>query len=188
MATATRRPITADDLLQMREDDCRFELVRGELRKRPFLGQIHGMRAGYILVSIGAHAEANDLGEVYSANTGFQLAEDHVRVPNVSFVRRERADATKDAPGYFPGSPDVAVELASLNDTYMDIDEKVADYLDAGTVAVIVVNPRNLTVRVHRSRTDVALLTESDTLEVDDVIPGWRMPVGDIFRRRVGVE
>ena len=185
MVTATRR-MTADDLLLMPDDGFRYELVSGELRERPFLGHVHGRRAGYILVSIGIHAMENDLGIVYSSNTGFQFATDHVRAPNVAFVSRERADAAKGPEGYFPGPPDVAVELASSSDSYMDMDERISDYLEAGTLAVIVVNPRNRTVRIHRPSGDVALLTESDTLAVDDVIPGWRMPVRDIFRRRIG--
>lgn len=188
MATATRRPITADDLLQMREDDCRFELVWGELRKRPFLGHIHGMRAGYLQASIGNYAMERGLGLTYSSNTGFQLAPDHVRTANVNFVCQARVGAAGDAPGYFPGPPDVAVEMVSHCDTYMDVVEKVIDFLEAGALAVIIVNPRNRTVRIHRSPTYVKLLTESDTLEVDDVIPGWRMPIRDIFRRRMGVE
>ena len=61
------------------------------------------------------------------------------------------------------------------------MEEKVADWLNASCRAVIVVNPRRRTVKVHRSPTDVIILTESDTLEIDDVVPGWQMPVKDIF-------
>ena len=182
---ATTRLMTADDLLQMPDDGFRYELVRGELRKMSPAGRIHGRHAGYIHISMGSHVLRNDLGETYSSDTGFQLAADHVRAPDASFVRQERIDTMPDTPGYVPGPPDVAVEVISPTDRYTEVEEKVADYLEAGTLAVVVVNPRNRTVRVHRSPTDVALLTESDTLEVDDIIPGWQMPVSDIFRRRV---
>ena len=84
-------------------------------------------------------------------------------------------------PGFFPGPPDIAIEVISPNDLYTEVDEKVADYLAAGTLAVIVVNPRRRTVRVHRSLSDTVELTESDTLEVSDIVPGWQMPVKDMF-------
>ena len=182
---AKTRSMTADDLLQMPDDGFRYELVRGELRKMSPAGHAHGEYAGYMSVSMGYDVLIHNLGKIYVADAGFRLARDHVRVPDLAFVRRERADAAINTPGYFPGPPDVAVEVISPNDRYTEVAEKVADYLDAGTFAVIVVNPRNRTVMVHRLSGDVALLTESDTLAVDDVIPGWRMPVTDIFRRTV---
>ena len=55
------------------------------------------------------------------------------------------------------------------------------DWLNAGCRAVIVVNPRRQTVNLHRSPTDVTTLTESDTLELSDIVPGWRMPIEAIF-------
>ena len=185
MVTATRR-MTADELLLMPDDGFRYELVRGELRKMSPAGRIHGRHGSYIHISMGSHVVANGLGETYTSDTGFLLAPNHVRMPDASFVRQERIDAMPDEPGYVQGPPDVAVEVISPSDRYADVEEKVADYLDAGTLAVVVVNPRNRTVRIHRSATDVVLLTESDTLAVDDIIPGWRMPVRDIFRRRIG--
>ena len=72
-------------------------------------------------------------------------------------------------------------EVISPNDRYTDVEEKVADWLSAGCRVVIVVNPRRQTVNLHRSPTDVTTLTESDTLEISDIVPGWQMPVEDIF-------
>ncbi len=178
--TATTQRTTAEDLLAMPDDGFRYELVRGELRKMSPAGQFHGEYASSIHISLGWHAKANGLGKVYSSDTGFRLAADLVRAPDVSFVRRERAEAVKDTPGFFPGAPDLAVEVISPSDRYVDVDEKVADYLDAGALAVIVVNPRRRTVSVHRPAGSV-VLTEADTLEMDDVVPGWRMAVREVF-------
>ena len=178
---ATTRPMTANELLNMRDDGFRYELVRGELRKMPFASRLHGIYAMSIGVSLGLHVKANRLGETYAAGTGFELAPDHVRAPDAAFVRAERADAAQDSDGFFPGPPDLAVEVISPDDLYMDVEEKIADWLAAGTLAVVVVNPRNLTVRIHRSPTDVVVLNEGDVLEVQDVVPGWRMAVAEIF-------
>ena len=183
MTTApTTRPMTADELLHMPNDGFRYELVRGELRKMPFADHVHSERALAIGASLLIHARANRLGRVYGADTGFELAPDHVRAPDAAFVRAERADAAQDSDGFFPGPPDLAVEVISPDDLYIDVEEKIADWLDAGAIAVVVANPSGRTVEIRRSRTDVVILNENDVLEVQDVVPGWRMPVADIFK------
>ena len=83
--------------------------------------------------------------------------------------------------GFFPGAPDLAIEIISPNDRYSEVEEKVADWLNAGTLAVIVVDPRRRSVKISRTLMDTVVLTEADTLAVEHVVPGWRMPVKDIF-------
>ena len=182
MAT-TERLVTADELLDMPEVSCRYELVRGELRSRPFVRFPQAQVCTNILMHLYAYVTANGLGQVYPGNTGFtlELDPDHVRAPSVSFVRRAGVDAAGTNDGFFPAPPDVAFEVVSPDDGYMDVDERVGDYLEAGTLAVVVVNPRRRTVRVHRPRSDTVELAEADTLEVSDVVPGWRMPVREMF-------
>ena len=82
-----------------------------------------------------------------------------------------------ESDGFAQGAPDIAVEIISPNDRYTEVEEKVEDWLNAGCRAVIVVNPRRRTVNLHRSPTEVTTLAESDTLELEDIVPGWRMPV-----------
>lgn len=184
MTTATKtRPMTADELLDMPDDGFRYELVRGELIKMSPASPFHSECALTMGASLIMHADANRLGRTYGADMGFELASNHVRAPDMSFVRAERVRAApRDARGFFPGPPDLAVEVISPNDRYGEVDEKVAEWLDAGTLAVVVVNPRNLTVKIHRPRADVVDLNVDDVLEVQDVVPGWRMPVAAIFR------
>lgn len=174
-------PMTAEDLLRMEDDGFRYELVRGELRKMSPAGHVHGDCAMSVGSSLRVYVAANGLGKVYAAETGFMLASDHVRAPDAAFVRRERALAVGRNPGFFPGPPDLAVEVVSPNDRDADVEEKVADWLAAGTLAVIVVDPGSRIVRIHRPDFEVETLTEADTIEVADVIGGWEMPVLEIF-------
>jgi Uma2 family endonuclease len=182
MVTTTRL-MTAEELLNMPDDGFRYELVRGELMKRPLAGQTHGRYASNISLSLGGHANANRLGRCYIADTGFILETDpdHVRTPDFAFISNERLREIGESDGFAQGAPDVAVEVISPNDRYTEVEEKVEDWLKAGCRAVIVVNPRRQTVNLHRSPTDVTILTESDTLEISDIVPGWQMPVEDIF-------
>ena len=183
MATQTeRRLMTAEELLAMPDDGYRYELVRGELRKMAPASNEHGEFAGYIAINLGSHVMQNGLGKIYVADSGFILERDpdSVRAPDVSFVRRERTDTLGRPPGYWPETPTLAIEVISPNDRYTEVNEKVADYLAAGTRMVVVVNPRNRTVNVHTPDNTITL-TMGDTLDGGDVVPGWQMPVADIF-------
>jgi Uma2 family endonuclease len=177
------RPITADDLLRMPDDGFRYELVRGALRKMTPAGFQHGRITINITNSLDQFVRANHLGVICAAETGFKLASDPdmVRAPDVAFVRQERIQEVGDIEGYWPGAPDLAVEVVSPSDSYSELEEKVFDWLMAGTQTVVVVNPRKRAVTVYRSLTDIKILMENDTLECAEVLPGWRMPVKDIF-------
>jgi Uma2 family endonuclease len=129
------------------------------------------------------HVEAHHLGTVYAAETGFQLAQDPdtVRTPDVAFVSRQRLEVVGEIEGYWPGAPDLAVEVISPSDRYTDGEDKVVEWLEAGSRMVIVVNPRQRSVTVYHSRTDVVRLTEEDALDGGDVVPGWQLPIKEVF-------
>ncbi|RMF87567.1 MAG: Uma2 family endonuclease, partial [Nitrospinota bacterium] len=83
--------------------------------------------------------------------------------------------------GFWPGPPDLAVEVISPTDTYAAIEEKVTDWLQAGTRMVMVVNPRTRTVTVYHSPAGVTRLTEADLLAGGEVLPGFSCPVSSLF-------
>lgn len=182
MATTGAKLMTAEELLAMPDDGYRYELIRGELVKMAPASHAHGREGNRVNRTLSNHVFDNGLGETYAAETGFVLSRspDTVLVPDVSFVRKEREEAARDVPGYFPGPPDLAVEVVSPNDRLTEVAAKVSDWLEHGTLMVIVVNSRNRTVRVH-TPDGVIELTEEDTLDGGDVVPGWNMPVADIF-------
>ena len=183
MMATTKQLVTAEELLCLPDDGFRYELVRGELRKMPPAGQHHGAYALSIGASLRNFAMASGLGKAYAAETGFKLETDpdHVRAPSVAYLSRERVKAIGDCPGYVPGPPDMAVDVIIPTDTYTEIEEKIADWLDHGTRAVVIVDPSRHMVKVSRSITDDNWLTVADTLAVEDVVPGWEMPVREIF-------
>ena len=135
--------MTADELLAMPHNGYCYELVQGELRQMELADRQHGRIAAQIGGCLGAFVAKNGLGETYAAETGFIIdtAPDTVRAPDVSFVARERAEATAEERGFFPGAPDLAVEVISPNDRDSEIREKVSDWLRAGTQMVVVIDP-----------------------------------------------
>ncbi|MDE2741208.1 MAG: Uma2 family endonuclease [Gemmatimonadota bacterium] len=175
--------MTADELLAMPHNGYRYELVQGELRQMEFADRQHGLIAAQIGGCLGAFVANNGLGETYAAGTGFIIdnTPDTVRAPDVSFVARERAEATAEERGFFPGAPDLAVEVISPNDRYSEIKEKVSDWLRAGTQMVVVIDPHQRTATVYRAPDDMCMLTEDEVLDGGDVVPGWKMPLADVF-------
>ena len=182
MAIETRHT-TAEELLRMPDDGLRYELVKGELREMPPAGSEHGtvaMNAGRLL---GNHVKANKLGQVYAAETGFKIASDPdtVRAPDAAFVSGDRAERAGRVTGYWPGAPDLAVEVTSPSDTHTEVVEKALAWLEAGCRMVLVVDPGQRTVTVYRALDDIRMLTHGETLDGADVVPGWRLPVAELF-------
>jgi Uma2 family endonuclease len=175
-------PVSAEELLRMPDDGFRYELVKGEIRKMAPAGSLHGNVAIQVTLPLAQHVKEHKLGRVFTAETGFRIARDPdtVRAPDAAFVSRERIEQIGIPEGYWPGAPDLAVEVVSPSDTYSEIQEKVLDWLAAGTRMVIVVNPRKRTASVHRGAT-ATVLTEKDVLSGEDVVPGWTVPVKELF-------
>jgi Uma2 family endonuclease len=173
---------TADDLLAMPDDGLRRELVDGEVWVTPPPGEEHGVVAAGILISLGHHVMSHGLGRVH-AKTGFRMGTDPdtVMAPDAAFVRRERIEQTAIGKGYRAGAPDLAVEVVSPGDTFGKVEAKVARWLSGGCRMVIVVNPEHRAATVYRSREDIALLTEDDVLDGGDVVPGWTLPLRELF-------
>ena len=134
-------------------------------------------------MSLMNHVAANNLGEVFIAEAGFLLASepDHVRAPDAAFVRRQRVEEVGVVDGFWPGPPDLAVEVISPHDRYSEVEEKVTDWLEAGALMVIVIDPRRRTASVRLPGQAPVNLAEGDSLDGGDVVPGWSMPVADIF-------
>lgn len=182
-AQVETRATTADELFNMPDDGFRYELVGGELRKMSPPGEEHGIVAMAIGASLYSHVKDNGLGRVYAAETGFRLSSDPdtVRAADVAFVRQERLDERAPGTGYRPGAPDLAVEVVSHSDRYSEVEEKVFQWLDAGAAMVLVVNPKKRTITTYRSRHDIHVLTENDMVDGVDIVPGWTLPVSDLF-------
>ena len=182
MVIATQQ-VTADELFKMPDDGFRYELVKGILRKMSPAGKKHGKVAVRMATPLDVHVRARQLGEVYAAETGFTIGTnpDTVRAPDVAFVAQKRVEAIGDIEGFLPGAPDLAVEVVSPSDSYAEVEEKVFDWLEAGSRMVVVANPRKKTLTVYRSRTDIKVLTEADVLDGADVVPGWALPIKGLF-------
>ncbi len=172
--------MTAEELLRTPSNGKILELVDGEVRTMSPAGFEHGRIAMLIGSSLSNFVRERDLGQVAAAETGFLLRRnpDTVRAPDVAFVRKARLVQTS---GYFPGAPDLAIEVISPSDTYSEVDEKVIDWLRSGVQLVIVIDPKSRTAAVHRALTESIRIGIDGALDGGDVVEGWRLSVRDLF-------
>ncbi len=146
-----------------------------------------GFRHGRIACAVAAllreFVERHQLGVVTGAETGFFLTRDPdtVRAPDVAFVSADRIPETEPV-GFFPGAPDLAVEILSPNDAAGNVLAKVQDWLNAECRTVWVVDPQTRTATVYRTRREIAVLTEAETLDGAPVLPNFQVVVGDLFK------
>jgi Uma2 family endonuclease len=171
--------LTADELLHVRIPDKRVELVRGVLVVREPAGARHGRVTLNVAIELGSYVRAHQLGAVYAAETGFTLARDPdtVRAPDVAFVRRERLPSPE--PIGFPDlAPDLVVEVLSPGERPGELLAKIADWLSAGTRLVWVIDPERRLARVYRQDGTERIVAAEETLDGEDVVPGFSCPLG----------
>lgn len=175
--------LTIAEFERLPDDECRSELVRGRLVREPPAGMDHGWLATRFAVLISLFVDRHALGKVFTADTGFVLFEEPptVRASDVAFVALDRLPPPQESIGFGRLAPDLAVEIVSPSNTALEILEKAEDYLDAGTRLVWVVEPRRRSITVYRSRKEIRLLGEDDSLDGYDVLPGFSLPVAEIF-------
>jgi Uma2 family endonuclease len=184
MATKTR--ITADDLWRMGTGDIRRELVDGEVIEMAPAGGVHGRVIVLVSHHLTVHADAHGGGLVIAGDVGFVLAlpadPERVRAPDVAFVSNARLPEGRLPQGFIQGAPDLAVEVLSPNDDPVEVQQKVRDYLEAGSRLVWVIAPRARTVTVYRPDGSARLLREPDALDGEDMLPGFTLPLAELFR------
>ncbi len=177
--------LTAEEfaLLPNPDDGSRMELVRGIVQMAPPPGAEHGSVAVTLGSVLSEFARAHKQGRVF-VETGFRLARNTVRGPDVSFVAGDFSGTGSLPRGYFEGAPTLAIEIASPNESEQAGLTKIGEYLDAGSARVWVVRPANHTVTVYRQGGDVQMYREHETLSSDDAAfdtPGFTLPVTTIF-------
>ena len=180
--SADARLVTAEELERFPDDDYRYELVEGRVIRMSPVGFKHGrivMRLGARLLG---HVEKLSLGQVVT-EVGFKLASnpDTVRGPDLAFVRQRRI-SSHELRGFWNGPPDLVIEVLSPDDPAPKIRAKIEEYLASGVSAIVVVDPDEHTIKVHRPSAPTLTLTAADdALDLDDVVSGFRCSLREIF-------
>lgn len=179
----TPHAVTAEELLDLPDDGLRYELVDGELRVMSPAGFEHGDVALEIGARLKEFVRGHQLGRVVGAETGFLISRgpDTVRAPDAAFVAAERLPPRHERHRFAELAPDLVVEVVSPSDRAVEVTEKAFAWLAAGVPLVWVVYPAQRLVAVYTPDGTVTHRREGDELDGGDVLPGFRLAVGEIF-------
>jgi Uma2 family endonuclease len=167
----------------MPDDHQRHELVKGELTTMAPANSEHGATVVKVTIPLGHYVMTHGLGVVFGAETGFVIERnpDTVLAPDLAFVSQSRIDAIGVPRKFWPGAPDLVVEVVSPSDTVYEVDEKAQAWLTAGSQLVWVVNAKRQSITIYRPGKNPQILFADDILSGEDVIAGFQIPIRDIF-------
>ena len=173
-------PIETDMTLEefLESDLDGYEYEKEKLILMPPTSGEHGDISTNLVLSLGAYVRENQLGRVYTSDTGFKIG-DRFLIPDIAFVSAERLP--EDRRKAFSIPPDLAVEIVSPTDILFRVFKKALTYLSGGTQLVWVIEPVAKTVTVYRSETDIKTLTREDTLTGEDIIEGFSCKIPELF-------
>ena len=170
-----------------REPKCLCELVDGVLVEK-VMGHVESRLAARLIHILCGYLDDHDLGIVAGADGPHRVLPDQVRFPDVAFIAYGNIPADADANTAVPNwIPSLAVEVISESNTKAEMARKLRDYFDAGVKLVWYVDPPTRTVRVYRSPENFVMKGESDELDGEDVLPGFRVSIRDWFDRALRV-
>jgi Uma2 family endonuclease len=164
-------------------DDRLYELIDGVLVEKTagaqesYLAMLLGQFLGNFLATY-------DLGFVLGADGMLRLAPGLVRLPDLAFISWRRLPGREIPNQPILGlAPDLAVEVLSPSNTKREMERKLGEYFAVGVQLVWYVDPPSRTVRVFASPGESVLLDEGQTLDGGQVLPGFALPLRELFAR-----
>ena len=161
------------------DPDKLYEIVDGQPEEKEMPGARHGGIGARLTIEIGVYLKTNKLGGLY-VETSFQIGENE-RIPDLAFVSTARIPLEGEPETKWPMPPDLAVEVISPNDLYEKVYAKVMEYLAAGVKQVWLVSAEHRTVTIYRSATDITAFPGDRELVSEDLFPGFRCHLREIF-------
>ena len=179
---ATQTLLTVEQFLDLPDQEGVFrELDEGAVIEMTWASPDHGRIQSNAVRLLGNLAHQTQTELVVSLNTAFQLGPDTVRVPDVFVARTSPYRASPVVRGVVQGCPDLALEVVSKNDTAIDIDRKVRQYLQAGAVAVWLIYSETRHILVYRRPGEIRTYEAGQTIEEPELMPGLAIPVDELF-------
>jgi Uma2 family endonuclease len=184
MSTTVERKVWTEAELQALPDNgYNHEVVDGELVMSPKNNFEHGDICTRIVTALNVFVCAKRLGVVCDSSTGFWMRNENCRAPDVSFIDKERLRGLKRPPrSFFRGAPDLAIEVLSPDNTRSEITARLKDFFSSGTRLAWIINPETESAEICRSPVDRRLAGPGSVLDGEDVVPGFRLPLDEIFR------
>ena len=176
--------ITAEEFMRMDDSEgVRAELIRGVICEMGGTGHVSSaiaIKFAHYLVSFVAPRR---LGIVSGADGSVRLERDPdtVRIPDVMFISTERMSPEEYRDFFAEAIPDIVVEVKSRTDSVAETHDKARMWRSHGVPLIWAAYPETRTIDVHRADGSITTLTDADTLDGGDVLPGFSVAVSDIF-------
>jgi Uma2 family endonuclease len=186
MSTAsatTPASLSAEEFAQRPDPGYPEELVRGRIVPMPMPKPRHGEICSRAVRFLGNVAEDRDLGRVLGYDTGVitERDPDTVRGADVSFYSFARVPKGPLPDHYRDVPPDLVVEVLSPNDRWPKVLAKVAEYLDAGTTVVLVLDDQRRLAHLYRADGAMRMLGPHEELTIPDIFGDFQVRVGRFF-------
>ena len=162
--------------------DKEYEIVDGHPEEKEMGGARHSGVGVRLIIRLGSHVEAHHLGGVYGPDATFKIG-DNERLPDVAFVSASRIGPEGEPEGIWQIAPDLAVEIVSPNDLFEKVISKVHEYLAAGVRQVWLISPEHRTIIMYHSPTRTTILSEDDYLVSEEILPGFRCHIAELFHQ-----
>ena len=164
------------DFCQQNRDQKFERRADGTIELMSLTGGESGRRNSELTTDLTIWNRQHRLGQVFDPSTGFRLPNGAVRSPDAAWVRSEAWEALtpEQRRRHLPLCPDFAVELLSETDSLTELRTKMLEYLENGLRLGWLIDPKTETARVFRANGAVEVKTFADTLDGEDVLPGFR--------------
>ena len=173
---------TEDDAIELTERKIRLcELVDGILVEK-VMGANESLLAVEIAALLRNWVRPRKLGRVLGEAGLLRLAPGLIRIPDVAFLSNSKFPGGRvPSDSAWSLAPDLAVEVLSKGNTDREMTEKLHDYFTAGTRLVWYVDPRNRQVQIFTSPQSSRIVTQDQTLDGGDVLPGLEINLRELF-------
>jgi Uma2 family endonuclease len=172
--------MTDERLMNHPEDGFKHEYVYGEVTSVPTSG-IHDdiiVRLSYLLYPLLSGRGAMSCGQ-----TGFRMRNSNMRVPDLSFMVKDRLPGGKVSNGFADRTPDLCVEVVSDLERRRGMYRKLDEYFANGACKVLQIFPDSRRVVVYSLTDEVRIFEAGDTLITGELAPEFRCRVADVFER-----
>jgi Uma2 family endonuclease len=182
-AIATIPKIWTEEALEQlaSETDKQYELVDGEPKEKESESMEHSYIAATVAGELRAYTKSQKSGIVLESSASYRMSRGNIRKPDVSFVIKERITEKRPSFAAFEGAPDLAIEVISPTDIWFEIIQKLDEYFSSGCRLVWLISPLDQRILVYRHDQRSQILQLGDVLDGEEVVPGFSMPVADLF-------
>jgi Uma2 family endonuclease len=162
-----------------------YEYVNGKI-KEGAVSEESAFISGELIFQLRLWLQSNRVGVIFNGTSEqafqcFDFLPNQLRRPDAAFVRRPWKGQFLSKEGYTKDVPELIAEVVSPSDRVYDVEQRIGEFLRAGTKLVWVINPKTRSAKVIHPDGVEWPIPETGTLEGEDILPGLSIPLASIL-------